>query len=434
MEAVAGAYLKKRAVHEKWPMTAPDTAGVDQVVVIPALAESALLFDTLGDLGAQPDHEKARALAVVVVNNRADAEAAEKGDNLRTLARLREEGAGIRLGIVDAASPGRELPAEEGAGLARKIGLDHGLAALAANGAENGRLISLDADTRVERQYLESVRTYFAAAPEATAALIDYRHRPAGGPEAAMAIHYENWMRSHELGLAYAGSPYAFAALGSNTACTARAYAKAGGMNRRMAGEDFYFVQQLARTGCVGRIFSTTVYPSGRLSSRTPFGTGPRIQAYLDSGERGWRLYHAASYVVLRRWLGAVAEAPESDGGALLKTAERIHPELRRFLEGNAFAGMWERFQNNSRDARQAIRLFHGWFDGLRTIRLFHHLRDHGLPEQDLYAALGALSRTAGLEDAPAGGAPETANDWLRETGRTVLYDCGMPVMEAWIS
>jgi len=47
--------------------------------------------------------------------------------------------------------------------------------------------------------------------------------------------------------LQQAGSPYAYHTIGSAFACRAEAYIAAGGMNRRHAAEDFYFLQQLAK-------------------------------------------------------------------------------------------------------------------------------------------------------------------------------------------
>jgi len=143
-------------------------------------------------------------------------------------------------------------------------------------------LLSLDADTRVEPNYLESVRAHFAD-PYAWAAVIAYAHPIEGTPEEQAAIaSYEILLRYHVLGLRWAGSPYAFPSIGSTIVCRAEAYVAVSGMNRRRGGEDFYFLQQLAKTGGVGFINTTTVRPSGRPSSRVPFGTGAYVRQFLD--------------------------------------------------------------------------------------------------------------------------------------------------------
>jgi hypothetical protein len=53
-------------------------------------------------------------------------------------------------------------------------------------------------------------------------------------------------------------------------------------MNRRMAGEDFYFIQKLLPAGGFFNLNQTTVYPSPRSSARVPFGTGVTIQRLTE--------------------------------------------------------------------------------------------------------------------------------------------------------
>src|SRR5664279_3978456 len=48
-------------------------------------------------------------------------------------------------------------------------------------------------------------------------------------------------------------------------------------MNRKQAGEDFYFIQKLIPAGGYFYLHSTIVYPSPRTSDRVPFGTGVSI-------------------------------------------------------------------------------------------------------------------------------------------------------------
>jgi len=174
-------------------------------------------------------------------------------------------------------------------------------------------------------------------------------------------------------------------------ACTGRAYAAVSGMNRRQAGEDFYFLQQLAKTGVVERIPGTTVHPSPRASHRAPFGTGARVHTFLEGTEDAYRVYHPEGYGIVKAWLASVAADLEAPADALLRQAESIAPALSAFLQAQGFAEVWPRFRAQHRDTAQLIRHFHGWFDGFRTLKLIHYLRDHGYPEQDLFNAIPAL-------------------------------------------
>ena len=99
-------------------------------------------------------------------------------------------------------------------------------------------------------------------------------------------------------GLAHAGSRWAFHTIGSLISVTCPAYAAVRGFPRRQAGEDFYFLQELAKTGGVSRIDSTTVHPSARSSDRVPFGTGATVGRHLSGTEDGLAVYHPDVYKI----------------------------------------------------------------------------------------------------------------------------------------
>jgi hypothetical protein len=97
--------------------------------------------------------------------------------------------------------------------------------------------------------------------------------------------NYELHQRYYLLAVRYTGYPYAFHTVGSCFAVRAEAYCRAGGMSRRQAGEDFYFIQKLAGQGGFTECRSTSVYPSPRPSDRVPFGTGPDISRQIVGGQ-----------------------------------------------------------------------------------------------------------------------------------------------------
>lgn len=382
-------YLAKKSECTRWPIHISDAKDIGQVAVIPACAEFDLLFDILQSLEANPIEEIRRTLVIVVVNHRIGAPETIRLNNFQTLAKLADFSGStkMKLGIIDAASPGRELPEKDGVGLARKIGLDAGLRILHENGLPDAPLICLDADTLVAPDYLIALRRFFSKHPR-WAAVIDYAHPLDGLPREAAAIAcYELFLRYHVLGLENAGSPYAFHVIGSAMACTAQAYAAVSGMNRRQAGEDFYFLQQLAKTGAVERIRETVVRPSARPSQRVPFGTGMRVRRYLEDNNDEYLLYHPDSYRILRDWLAEINRGMDEPAELLLDKARNISSSLFGFLEAQRFAVVWPGLQRNhpAREARQ--RAFHGWFDGFKTIKLLHYLRDHGYPMQEMFEA-----------------------------------------------
>ncbi|HPO12405.1 MAG TPA: hypothetical protein PLI09_03095 [Candidatus Hydrogenedentes bacterium] len=388
--AIAG-YLTKRALLDRWRLISENAAGVEQVVIIPAFAEYPQLFQTLGDVAANPMEELQRTLVICVVNHRIGACREDIENNLRTLSSLKDYSrtSPLRLAWVDAASPGNELPEKDGVGLARKIGLDWGLSILAQNQHWDAPLISLDADTRVDTSYLSVIREFYAS-ENRWAAVVNYAH-PLDTPERAAILCYELFLRYHELGLAYAGSPYAFPTIGSTITCTARAYAASGGMNRRQAGEDFYFLQHLAKTGRVESITSTTVHPSPRTSHRVPFGTGRRVSTFFENSADAYLLYHPESYRVLKAWFGVLQHNRFSSSELILNHAREIAPELERFLVQQNFPEACARLQANHRDPDWLLCQFHAWFDAFRTLKLMHYLRDHGYPQQEMFDAIATL-------------------------------------------
>jgi hypothetical protein len=414
MTASYDKYLKKRADLDRWPLTSGELDGIAQVVVIPVLAERAFLFHTLESLGANPTCELGRTLIICVVNNRRPPFSRPKDieENCRVLELLdaaihgrplsRDAGLaarGLRLAYADASSPGLELPERDGVGLARKIGMDWAISIFARPGLDHDvlpLLISLDADALVEPSYLRSIRAHFDATG-AWAAVVAYAHQAAGTETERAAIGwYELFLRYHTLGLHYAGSPYAFHTIGSTMVCSAAAYVAASGMNRRQAGEDFYFLQQLAKTGAVDHICDTTVRPSPRASSRTPFGTGRRVSSFPGRRHEPSLAYHPESYSILKQWLEVVKSGLEDPGGRLMARARDIDPELETFLNDQGFPRAWSHLRENAGSCNTLHAQFHRWFDGLRTLKLIHHLRDHGRPEQSLLDSIAWLLEAAG--------------------------------------
>jgi hypothetical protein len=394
-------YIQTRAVSGRWQIEGTNRANFSGAVVIPALAEGQNLFATLQTLARNPVEFLSRFLILVVVNHREDAAQADKDDNRQTLFRLKGQGSlpeTLQIGWVDAASPGKELPLKTGGvGLARKIGLDLALSRLNFAAGEP-ILISLDADTLVRPDYLPALCRHFLSAAR-PGAVISFCHQPGADPEEARAIsRYELFLRSYVLGLSLAGSPYAFHTVGSAMACPARAYAGMGGMNLRAAAEDFYFLQHLAKTGGIDQVRGTVVYPSPRTSHRVPFGTGRSMSRMLAGERDAVMFYDPACFQILKAWLDLVSRNPAAAAEPIASQAEKISKDLASHLEKIGFTGVWEKLQKNFRDQKNLLSGFHSWFDGLKTMKLVHHLSAGPLPRCEPDKALPKLFELAGLE------------------------------------
>jgi glycosyltransferase involved in cell wall biosynthesis len=402
LPALIAAYLSRRAVAAPWRITGQPAGAFHGAVVIPSLAESRNLPQTLHSLAANPSGFLSRFLLLVVVNQRGDASPGERADNGATLDLLpawkREYGL-EHLYWVDAASTGNELPPKQGVGLARKIGLDLALAHLDFTG-DDPLLVCLDSDTVVQPDYLSAITGHFDETV-AGGASIPYRHRPARDPAGQMAIdRYELFLRAYVLGLEQAGSPYAFHTVGSAMACRASAYAASGGMNRRLAGEDFYFLQQVHKVAGVAPLTGTIVHPSPRQSHRVPFGTGRAVGEMLAQGSGRLLFYQPMLFEILGEWLQCAARSDGADGTDLMNRAGKISFHLRGYLEQAGFSAAWDNLLRHNPDENRLTAAFHGWFDAFRTMRLLHHLSDCAWPRVPPEQAVRPLLERAACDGA----------------------------------
>ena len=377
-------YLARRAAAGPWRLDLEVARHLPGALVIPCLAESASLPRTLASLAADSSLTAAGLAVVVVVNNRLDAAPGEREDNQLTLNYLRSSRGRFpfRLGIVDAASPGFELPLKDGGvGLARKLG--HDLLLPLLDFSNDPLIISLDADTLVKPGYAGAIMTHFRTTAGG-GAVIPFEHLPAEGERENRAIErYELFLRCYVAGLAYAGSPYGFHTVGSAMACRASAYLKCGGMNRRRAGEDFYFLQSLAKTAGVGQVQGTVVQPSPRRSARVPFGTGRAMGMMLDNKPGAIRFYRPECFQLLKVWLELAMNASSTRNDSLFAQAEAFSANLGSFLEEQKFASAWQGFLGQHGSPESLNAAFHGWFDAFRTMKFFHYLAETGYPRTE---------------------------------------------------
>jgi hypothetical protein len=381
-------YLERHAEPES--QTLPDGEW-DQVVVIPAAGEGDPLHEAISSVAGP------RVLVILVLNARADAP--ESWHRANDGIRGDVGGAGLhglpsgQLFVIDRARDGAFLPPKEGVGLARKIGCDVALA-IKARGQVASRFIhTTDADGVVPGDYFEQAAAHEGSG--AAAVLHPFEHVPAadGGEPVLAILLYECWLRYHVLGLRAAGSPYGFHAIGSTLSIDALAYAQVRGFPRRMAGEDFYILSKLTKVGRVVSAEGEPIRLSGRVSDRVPFGTG-RAMGELLAGPvsvAGYRLPDPEVYEALAAWialLDAAAEDPSLGSRAaaeewLAKRAAGLGKgagPLLSVLESTGTLDLLAGLVEMPLDSSNRRRRLHTGFDGFRTLRLLHALRDAAHP------------------------------------------------------
>ena len=418
-----GKYIEESREIKRWKLTSFNHEKIDKVVVIPALAEKDYLFKTLLSLSKNQKRDLNSTVILCVVNNRPEGFATpeEIKNNEITLKYLNylisgssldigvdpsvadqvEEisHSGLKLAYVDASSDGSELPGHGGVGLARKIGMDHALTLFENHGNSNNLIISLDADTTVQPGYLSEIDRFFSK-NSCKSAVISYSHQLPDDEKLSLSIcAYELFLRYYTAGLKYAESPYAFHTIGSTMVCASVAYVAVGGMCRKRAAEDFYFLQNLAKYSPVGEINSTTVFPSSRVSGRVPFGTGRKMKELSSTGAEDLPFYNPEIFAVLKKYLMIFSEKESLfrlSGDDIMTRSRKIDPSLYDFLMLNDFKNVWEKLKFNSSDENSLSRHFNVWFDAFKTMKLIRYLTDNRHNYVDMYRAVETLSEMSG--------------------------------------
>jgi hypothetical protein len=411
-------YLQRYSNLDGRAIVSSSLSGVENAVVIPVLQERNSLFKTLASLAKNPSADLKRTVVICVVNNHPPSVAGADAvaDNQETMLLLdglikRRDGEAasfpgreadysviaegeMRMALIDASSPGLEIPERDGGvGSARKMGMDAALKILDGEGSGRGIISCLDADTLVEDNYLAAIFEFFKHG-NCPAAHVAYAHQIPDNLELLSAIcRYEIFLRSYVTGLMYAGSPYAFPSIGSTISCSTQSYLAVRGMNRRAVAEDFHFLDKLAKLGPIGFIGETTVHPSARLSRRVAFGTGRKMHYFLEEAKDEYLIHNPDIYRILRAWLEEVKAAPDRSDEAIMAAAKNIHPLLSEYLTDVNFPENWEMIRKNSADSDHLLRQFHAWFDGLKTLRLVHHLERAMFPPTDMFCGLTQLLR-----------------------------------------
>nr|MBI1228559.1 family 2 glycosyl transferase [Cytophagales bacterium] len=275
-----------------------------------------------------------------------------------------------------------------GAGWARKLGMDEALRRWGRL-ERDGPILCLDADCTVSNDYLVVAE---AAFKDETLRLghFDFKHPWQDEPDSRLRkgiIAYELHLRCHILGLQRAGYPFSVHTIGSCIAVRASTYAKAGGMNRRKAGEDFYFMHKILPLGGF-RYLPATVFPSCRVSDRVPFGTGKAQGDWVEKGEER-TTYNPGIYDCLVEVFGQLDRWYEQD-----VCWDRLDPMAATFLKAqNLEQKILEMRQQCTSIEGFKQRLWY-WMDGFWVLKFVHYLRDSGFSNKPVLVVAEELNRS----------------------------------------
>ncbi len=273
--------------------------------------------------------------------------------------------------LIDRCSDGNTIDSRYGVGLARKIGADIALKLIEDRIILSNRISVTDADAVLPANYFG-----FKLESGDAALSLPFEHSLESGTALATLL-YETSLLYYACGLLWADSPYAYTSLGSTLAISSTHYAMVRGFPRRPAAEDFYLLNKLAKTGRVRCAGNLPIILSGRLSSRVPVGTGPGIRKIqtLENPATEYLFYNPHIFDLLREFQKALWATWETPG-ALLSTNEEIRKYCRMMRLESLFSRQMQR-QNKKTVFNKFVT---DWFDGFRTLKFIHFMRDQFLP------------------------------------------------------
>jgi hypothetical protein len=172
--------------------------------------------------------------------------------------------------------------------------------------------------------------------------------------------------------------------IGSAFAVTAEAYVKRGGMNRRQAGEDFYFLQNLAQLGTVGEITATRVFPSARLSNRVPFGTGAAIQKWMAGTEDLTKTYNFKAFSDLKTFFDSKEKLFKIDEAAYLSIISELPESIQQFVLQDNFWNELDDLNKNCSSLKSfQIRFYHK-FNAFKVLKFMNFAHEQFYKKADL--------------------------------------------------
>ena len=372
-------YLKKSALFPAQIFGTPDPS-LNLIVVIPAYREDNLIasLQSLANCTAPTG-----AVEIIVVLNDSEEDTKKtKKENQKMYEQacawgLTHSSALRKFHILYHTN----LPTRHaGVGLARKIGLDEAVYRFAQISNLKGILSCYDADSDCDKNYLVELEKHFLQQPKLQGCSIYFEH-PIKGTDFdeniyQAIIQYELHLRYYIHAQRFAGFPYAFQTIGSSMAVRADAYQQQGGMNRRKAGEDFYFLHKFIPLGQFDELRTTRVIPSPRISERVPFGTGRAIGTLVGSNEI-LTTYAPQSFVDLQSLFKVVDQLFKIKPTVLKSLIAGFSTAVQEFLVLIKFSEKLSEIQSNTTNLKSFQQRFFRWFNAFMLMKYLHFCRDN---------------------------------------------------------
>ncbi|MFK8007020.1 MAG: glycosyltransferase family 2 protein [Saprospiraceae bacterium] len=302
-----------------------------------------------------------------------------------------------------------------GVGTARKIGMDEAVRRLESVGKSEGVIICFDADSLCEKNYLQTIEEHFLENPKVQSCGIHFEHPLEGDnyePEIYDAItKYELHLRYYIHAQKFAGFPLAFQTIGSSMAVRCNAYQQQGGMNKKKAGEDFYFLHKFTILNAHTELKKTKTIPSPRRSDRVPFGTGKAVNEILAekrlAPETKYSTYNFKIFEDLEPFLTVAPNLLLFENEQVEMMKKHLPESIRTFLDANNFDTKLAEIQANTTIPITFGGRFFRWFNAFFLMKYVHFARDNYYPNVPVEEAARALLQKYYFKDMSGASAKE---------------------------
>lgn len=384
-------YINKNVVYPEF-IDSEVSPLVSMIVMIPCLNEPEI-FRTLESLWSC-DPIRSYCEVIVVVNESESSSQAVKDFNQQNYLNLfKWKKENDRENLILRPIYARLVNAKHaGAGMARKIGMDETVRRFNAINKPNGVIISTDADCLFSPNYLQEIESVFKENKSCFAATLNFKHRVDEMTDSKQKLGiqlYEDYLHYYKKALDFAGFPDSIYTIGSAFAVRADAYVKQGGMNRRQAGEDFYFLNKLTKLGKIVEINNAFVYPSARVSDRVPFGTGAAMTKWMNEDDDLTVTYNFTAFLDLKVLFDQVDSLfrNNADDGFMAS----LPSSVQEYLQTLEFSSKLNEINQNSSSLPSFRKRFFQFFDGFLILRFLNLAHQKYYPHQNLSEAIKQL-------------------------------------------
>lgn len=390
-----------------------DFCGFNHSVVVPLCDELKTFHTLVESLQNACEFSEKNVLLIVVVNSSIDSVKEIQSNNQKLLDHWR-----IKLEIlktncdrntffygkkklvtflfVDRNSCGVQFREKRGVGLARKIGCDIACFLYWKKKIKSQHIFTTDCDVILPEDFFVLKDNY----PKRFFMLSPFKHYVSRDSprELKKAMQtYDRYLECYVNGLLEAGSPYAFHTIGSLISFSVEAYILVRGFPKnKLAGEDFYFLNKVAKVASYYKHTSKVLLLSSRLSQRVPFGTGQALLKILECIRTGcrYKFYHPQGFLFLKVYLSYARIiflkrqifSQKNKYDSLVNLCWEVFKETYDEKNVNDFIMLLEqegylseiiRINSTSLSFERKYKSFCDWFDGFKTLKFIHKITDH---------------------------------------------------------